>query len=352
MIGYVTRQLHSLVKVLKRISGQLWHRGICDTVSDTDLIKEVRKRKILNDLSLMNNRYTATNRVPIDSNDSMEDRTKLFFENLGIYDADTENRLDVYYGNFVNFSYHQIPAEAGAEFAPIMDALAKLKTKYESDTEKLESIQRRIAYLVCLKDEIEYVLKRYNLDKIRYSEDWITSKTEEFTKLTADISILLVEYYINKTSNPTYHIWQYEKMLDNISQVDKYFSFLNPTVEGYVLIILRNQIVHSTKRIIKRKNGKLFVFFEKEKPKKFGILKDYIEDVFNLYNESKKTHNSIIRIVDPRFPQTLIEYSISKKGTVIWENTKISFSMELNIFLKEYEGFVFLLGRTLLKKLI
>lgn len=259
---------------------------------------------------------------------------------------------DFYRGLISGYSWNSYPTEAGAQFTPLMGRIDSLKKKYPSDIESLDVIRRRLAYIISLKQEMEYLMERYDFDKNPHLDDWLTIKFEDYMRVLADLCLVIVEYYSLKKLliNHDDRIF-FEDLLKHIIEIDSLFGTINFTLHGFIITNIRHEIVHSSLKRLFRDGDTFYIEFTEDlmhRKQKFGIMEAYVKDVYDLFGKGiKKTLNSEMDVVDERFPFVTFRYKLSKKGTIIWEKTKITVKMDIGEFLKMTSGFIFLLSRTL-----
>lgn len=301
---------------------------------------------------IFNSGYLVSNRPKISNELSTDKKIESIVEGLGIKGTQLHS-FDTYYGMLTNYAWHGGSTKAGAEFTPINYLIDELHYLFQEDRLRLNSFKRRLKYLAFLRDEIKYVEKRFDFDKIPILSEWLTNKFENFTTLLAELSLLIIEYHAQKTTQTASHRIYFENLINEIINADASFNNINTMIEGFIAVTIRNNIVHSIGFPLKREDGRTYVIFEDEKiEKKFTILQDYVKDTYSLFYNGKRTSNSWIRLSDPRFPYLTMNYKVTKKGTINWPKTTIRLHIELKEYLKIMSGFLFILSRTLFEKII
>jgi hypothetical protein len=280
------------------------------------------------------------------------DEAKKIISNLGIKWTGTDN-FDTYYGTLVDYAWHRKPSETGVHFTPIYHLIDQLKKTFPEEKLRLNAIYRRMVYLEILEKEFIYLKKKYNFDTIPILIEWTTNKFETFTTLLVELSIIIIEFYYDKHPNlKLEERVRFEDLINYIKDIDQLFSSINFTVEGFLAVTLRNNMVHSSGYELVREGEDIFVLVN-EKPIeiRFGILEDYMKDLAFRYS-GKIVPNTVQKAIDPRFPYVMHHLKISKSGTIDYPKTKISFRLELEEYLKLMTGFLFRLSRELFNDLI
>lgn len=284
------------------------------------------------------------------------DEAKEIISNLGIKWTGTDN-FDTYYGTLLDYAWHREPSETGSHCAPIYYLIKQLKKTFPEDESKLNTIYRRMVYLELLENEFIYLKKKYDFDTIPILLEWTTNKFETFTTLLVELSLIIIEFYYDKHPG---HLKFGEReaifgeLINYIKDVKQLFNSINFTVEGFLAVTLRNNMVHSSGYELVREGDDIFIIVMEEsieKKLKFGILEDYAKDTASRYS-GKKDPNTIQEMIDPRFPYMMHHLKISKSGTVDYNKTKISFKLELEEYLKLMGNFLFLISRELFSDLI
>ena len=147
-------------------------------------------------------------------------------------------------------------------------------------------------------------------------------------------------------------------MIDYIKDVNQLFSSIDFTVEGFLAVTLRNNMVHSSGYELIREGDNIFVIVKEvpasEKDPKlheFGIFEGYVGDIASRYR-GKKVPGTVQKVIDPIFPYMTHHLKISNKATIDIPKTKISFKLELEEYSKLMMNFLFRLSRELFNILI
>lgn len=319
-----------------------------------EVFEGILKQSGLNFPNLINSVYIAKKRTQVLPDLPVQEQIDKHLENLGLKDIRKRFSKDTYYGLVTDYSWHTGASKAGAQFSPLNYLIEELKKAYPEDSLILNAMKRRLNYLILLRDEIHYIFSRYDFDKLPTMQDWLLNKFERHATLIAELSLFVIEYYHIKLRglNKEKRI-KFEEMIDYIYEIDKLFQYLNATVNGFVIINIRNHIVHSDGFDLEKKKEDFIIKIpEVEINTKFGILEDYAKDVINLFYSGKKTHGKDIIITDPRFFHITLRYRVAKKGSIDYPKTKIKVDISIKEYIKLAEGFIFLLTRTLLQKIL
>lgn len=267
------------------------------------------------------------------------------------------NVLDTHVGIFVNYSDFLSAHEKGTGYSPIMYHIKELKKKGKF-METLETLEQRLAYLLLLEKQISYIYKRFDWKKIKSIFLYFTNLLETFCLHILHILDLVAKYaYAIDNKN--------EELEENVNYTmlyDEYIKEMDPMVErflnpllGYCLIqVIRNNIVHSGRKIL-RKNDLEIKVISREFPKKIihKRLEKWIFDSFELAKKHgvKFAKNEIQNIPEPRFPHFIINGKVTKDGQNInFNETSVSFEMEILEFLNYMANTLFSFMDQLLKK--
>lgn len=332
-----TQDENEIKKILEEI--EELHTKICNKTG-------LRREDIFNSI------YLVGKRNKLNSNLSIDEKVEKIISDLGIK-GNTRCRYDSYYGMLIDYAWHGGSTPEGAEFSPINYRIDNLCSLFPEDTPLLDAFKRRLKYLVFLSYEIQYIEERYDFDKIPLLLEWLTNKFEKFTTYLTELSLLIVEYHVQKITGKENFRIRFEDLINEIIKVNELFRDINSTVEGFIAITIRNNVVHSAGFPLQRKDSHNYVVFEKEEIKQnFGILEAYVKDVYSLFYNGKISPNSWIGIPDQRFPYLTINCKVTKKGTIDWPKTTISLSIELGEYLKIMRGFIFTLSKILFENIL
>lgn len=290
-----------------------------------------------------------------EQNPDFFDEASEIISKLGIKWTGTDN-FDTYYGTLIDYAWHRNPSKTGSHFAPIYHLIKQLKKTFPEDESRLNTIYRRMVYLELLENELIYLKKKYDFDTIPILLEWTTNKFETFTTLLVELSLIIIEFYYYKHPNLSKFGEReaiFKDLINYIKDVKQLFRSIDFTVEGFLAVTLRNNMVHSSGyELVKDGDGIFIIVMEEsiEKRLEFGILKKYVEGIALRYS-GKKNPNTIQEVIDSRFPYMMYHLKISKSGTVDTSKTKISFKLELEEYLKLMENFLFFISHELFSDL-
>ncbi len=275
---------------------------------------------------------------------------------LGIRRAQT-HQLATHYGQLINFAWRGTPLESGAHFMPIYNLILRTEQQHPSDRQTLHTLRRRLVYLETLAEEIDYILDVYDFDAIPVLQDWVANKVETFVNLSAEISIIITEFYLEKKGRP--ERIRFEDLLDVLPKIGNVFSSINASLEGYLILSLRNEMVHSAGSYVEIIDGtpQIEVEFQR-KLISFGCLQDYLKsDVLSgkhALNEGYVRRSGRVYFLfrDPRFSYVSFVFAKSKKGSPSLDGAIAVFKLDLERFTKLGLSFVFLLARELINMVL
>jgi len=112
----------------------------------------------------------------------------------------TKSAMPTYYGQLIDFAWHNTAEKAGTYFTPIYSLIEGLQQKYSADSVRLQTMRRRLVYLEVLRTELEDIENIYDLAVLQSLPDWLTNKVESFATMSAEVALLIVEYYQEKTT--------------------------------------------------------------------------------------------------------------------------------------------------------
>ncbi|MFW6026583.1 MAG: hypothetical protein ACOCRX_09590, partial [Candidatus Woesearchaeota archaeon] len=314
----------------------------------------MKKIESINFTNLINSVYIAKKRTSVSQDLSIQDQIDKNLQNLGLKEVRKQFSKDTYYGLVTDYSWHNLSSKSGAQFSPLNYLIDEIEKINLQDKVKLDSMKRRLNYLILLRDEIQYIFSRYDFNRLPIMQDWLLNKFERYATLVAELSLFIIEYYNIKINNLSEEkSIRFENMIEYIYNIDKLFQYLNSTVNGFVIINLRNHIVHSEGFELELiQDDFLIKIPEITINLKFGILENYAKDVIELFFNGKKKYGTDITITDPRFSHLTLIYKVTKKGTIDYPKTKIKVDISIKEYIKIAEGFIFLLARTLLQKVL
>jgi hypothetical protein len=264
-----------------------------------------------------------------------------------------KSAMPTYYGQLIDFAWHNTAVKGGAHFTPIYSLIEGLQKKYPNDSIRLRTMQRRLVYLEVLRTELEDIEGTYDIRAIALLPDWLTNKVETFAMLSAELALVIVQYYVEKTSGRRQTL-RFEELVDALPQNSWIFSAINTTLEAFLVVSLRNEMVHSTGFMIQvvGGNARLRVSFE-HGALKFGLMQSYLKaDVLSKKCSSvvgKRTVGSKTCFLyqDWRFPFLTFSFPRSKKGTASITGATLQYDLSVQELTRMEQNFLFYLAQEL-----
>jgi hypothetical protein len=331
-------------------------KNLLSTIANDNLsykvMKGICKQSGLNWLNLQGSGYLVNEKHKIPEDLPFDEQIDKHLENLGLKEVRTTFDKDTYYGLLIDFAWHSLSMKSGTQFSPINYKIDELIRVYPTDEAKLRAIKRRLVFILCLGEEIEYIQKRYDFEKIPLLMDWLTNKFERFATLVAETCLLSIEYYHDKQgSRPNRMV--FENFVNYIKDVERLFNSINTTLNGYLIITLRNKVVHTTGYNLSKEGETIIINIpEISIDTSFGVMEAYIQEIFNSTYKGKKICGTDIIIHDAVFPHISLKYRIGKKARVDWRATKLIINLDLKNYIKMSTSYTFLLANKLFEKIL
>ncbi|HLC58726.1 MAG TPA: hypothetical protein VJI68_02600 [Candidatus Nanoarchaeia archaeon] len=326
--------------------------------------KEINKLTGLNFANIVNSIYLVPVKEKITKNLQFEEKIKKTIANLGIKNLNKKYNMDNYYGLLCDFAWNMESHKTGAGLTPINYVIDELIKKYPSDEIKLKVFKSRLNYLEQREEEINYLIEKYDFNRIPLMLDWLNNKFEDYAEGVINLLLIIVQYYWDKIKlNKRI---SYENLANKVSEIHPALNSLNNTIELFIMVIIRHSIIHSIGYPIKNKNNDFIITIDigdLSEPKKtdmnapsipkikeFGHMKEYIEKVYSYYKGPKKINN-IIEITDSIFPYLTLKYRIPRKGQPDIYRTGVLVEISLIEYLKISRGNIFLIAKAIFGKL-
>lgn len=312
-----------------------------------EIIQEILKKSGLNITHLWNSGYLVDKMDTIDNNLPIQEQVDLYLKNLGFKETNAQYNFDSYYGLLTDFAWNDISHERGLHLTHLNYQINKLIILFPADKEQLFVIKRRLNYIYFLENEIKYILKRYDFERISIMNDWLINKFERYSTLIAELCLLIFEY-----SNPGNIQLNFTDLLNKIYHKHDIFKNVNSVIHAFIIITLRNEIVHSTSgyKIEQIQNDDFLINIKGVKVSKYNYMNKYINDVYS-YGKDKCCDRKI-SIIDYRFPYIEVDYRKTKNGHIDCKATKINVVLDLKQYIKITHIFINLLANTLFEELI
>jgi len=281
-----------------------------------------------------------------------EEAGKLLRE-LGIKEAGT-HKVPPYYRRLTDFAWHNSAVQGGAHFTPIYYSMEQGALQDPGDRPMLETMRRRLVYLEILGSELESLEDVYDFETIRIMKDWTACLVESFASRSAEVALLMTEYKMQKGGERAR--LRFEDLLRELSRTHRVFSSINSALEGFLLVSLRNLVVHTTAFLVRLADGHPQVHVslgERESPQRFGVLLDYVKDEVAtlqssvLVGHEKRNGHQFDLLRDSRFPYVTFVLGRTKKGTRSTHDAELRYDLSLGEFVKIESSFLFLVGRLL-----
>jgi hypothetical protein len=264
-----------------------------------------------------------------------------------------KSAMPTYYGQLIDFAWHNTAEKTGTYFTPIYSLIEDLQQKYSADSVRLQTIRRRLVYLEVLRTELEDIESIYDLTVLPSLPDWLTNKVESFATMSAEVALLIVEYYQEKTTGKPVR-FRFEELVDALPRNSWIFRAINTTLEAFLAVSIRNEMVHSTTFQIHVVGGRARIRGSFEKGiLRFGLMQKYIRlDVISKKHASvvgTETHGSQTYFIylDSRFPYAIFAFPRSKRGTASLTGIRLRYDLSVQEFTKMEQNFLFLLANEL-----
>lgn len=265
----------------------------------------------------------------------------------------SKSAMSTYYGQLVDFAWHNISAKHGAHFAPIYSLIEHLQKKYPNDLERLQVIRRRLLYLEVLRIELEDIEGIYDLTGIPLLPDWLANKVETLATLSAEVALVITEYYREKTTGKHNSI-RFEDLVDELPKNSPIFDSINTTLDGFLAVSIRNEMVHSTGFRVQVTNGQGRVSVTLQRNiLRFGLMQSYLQtDVLSkicasVVGTERRDLLTFFIYQDHRFPYVTFAFPRSKKGTASINGVEARYNLSVRELAKMENDFLFILAREL-----
>ncbi len=258
--------------------------------------------------------------------------------------------LDSYYGLIDFYCWNKTEIENGLEFTHIFYLMDKIQSKYPQEDECLSRIRRKNAYLTLLSEEADYLVKRYDWNKVTDVEEIFFARFENFVTSSVELIIICINLYeriVLKRSKT--------KVINFTDIIDFLNKEYSPSYENRnifrltyipIYIYVRNCFVHDfsgIKYVRDYKNPGLELNISPDSDRhllKLFII--FIKERFEEY-QGDKSPSSIQHYTNPTSSELAFEFHIDEKGTVNPSRTEISLKMNMIKFMsKMIEDFILL----------
>lgn len=303
-----------------------------------ELYKEASTKVGLNIFNVTGHMCIVQNKEHVNENLSLQDQIDLTTKNFGLKNLNEYNK-DTYYGLLIDYGHNN---QMGLHLE--IDKLIEL---FPSDVDNLHTLKRRLAYLHYLDGEIKYIIEKYDFEKIPILIDWLVNKFERYATLTAELVLLILQYYHDMPNSESI---RFKEFMRYIPDDDIFSRSIATTMDGFIIKTIRNEIVHGTGYDIRRESNIFNIDIDEVGiDLDFGITRDYVQEVFDLYHV-EKVPGKTNEFNDIRFPYIKLLYYVSRNGTIQDDSIKIKIHLDMESYLKMASGYIHLLGEALIKK--
>lgn len=251
-------------------------------------------------------------------------------ENLSIHS------LDFYYSLFSWYDWNNTSNQFGANFTPVKYRIDELR-KIGISNNLLDSIERRTFYLNVQHMELEYILERYQWEKIPTAYNFFLSRFENNITMICELYLLTIDLY-QKNSYPD----EWKEKLQTFKEVFDFFknskyissfykpNYLNPMMEYTMYIFIRNSMVHNPLELEYKNNNQNPLLSVKniEYKRRYGDWNKYLDNLFSQYTGRKIPKDSIF-IIDKRFPYYQFNIKLTNKCKINYQDTIIGLEIPM-----------------------
>jgi hypothetical protein len=275
-------------------------------------------------------------------------------EHLGVRIAPGKKKQTTYYGRLIDFAWHSSAAKGGTQFSPIYYAIEQQAKRDPHAETELRTIWRRLVYLEILGTELSSLDEIYEFKKIRTLKDRAACLIEVFASKAAEVALLMAAYWWRqKGTGPEL---RFENLSEVLSKTHKVFSSINSALEGFLLVALRNRVVHAAGFKLNIVDGHpevVITLGKDDKPSKFGVLLDYVRtDVATGTYGTKvgieKRDKAVYHLFkDGRFPYVTFVLRRSKSGTFPAHDAEFRYRLSPQELVNLESSFLFKAGRNI-----
>lgn len=266
--------------------------------------------------------------------------------------------MDTHLGQISWYAWLKGSDPIGGGFSPIFDAVAKVKKKYPPEKKRLGSISRRIAYLSFLRDEMEYMNKRYDYEEIPIIFEFYTNKVEVYTTLLVDLLLIIGQLWCDKPGSkirPGPRPERFEKLFDCFNPLDQdksiFFDSINFMLHLSAAIAVRHIYVHDIGPRIILTNGGGIIEFEIHPKQRYGEFERYMAYLYNRL-EKKPPAGGTESVKDMRFPEFEFVIRGARKGGSNFEGSIVSFKAPVSQYVSMLEGVLGMIIKAVLSAIL
>ena len=267
-------------------------------------------------------------------------------------------QFDSHTGFLYTYEWHRKPLRHGAQFTPVFHIIEVLRD-VGLNSDLLDCFYRRVPYACVCKEEIEFLSERYNWNEFKYIQDYMISRFEDLVRTICDLFLLTIVYYQKYFYSDEYiKVYRFEDIFTlfkedkSIPRLLKPF-FINPSLNYTLFMYVRNCIVHNPGKLkyVEKDQNPSVVIENIDQKRRFGIFREYMEDVLNMY-DGKKTPGNYVNIIDGRFDYFRFSLKLTKKTTLNFEESLVGIEISIielsKMFLNELFHIQFEIYKTML----
>lgn len=264
------------------------------------------------------------------------------------------NQWHTYYGQLIDYSWHRAAHEQGTHFTPIYHLIERISAGHPEDAARLEVLRRRLVYAEILEHELKFIVESYDPDVIRVLPEWTTNKTETYVTQVAQTAVLILEYRNIRLGGPT--DLRFEDFVRSMPKDQLQFTSLNTLLESYLIISLRNQIVHASTFTLAVEEGRHILHADISRGAlSFGSMEEYLRtDIASKQIGERAAEETVsgveyVSFRDPRFSYLTILLRKGKGGRAVLSEPILRYQLDLENFAEMVGGFLYRVADGLLR---
>ena len=308
---------------------------------------------MLNSNRVYLNRYKKTKVDLSQKTDFTSEELKLAF---GLRDLKVRS-LDTTDGWLSRYAWHKLESENGTGFSPVLFLIGKTKVLVPSETTRLLTIERRIAQLETLVEELDYWRERYDWDELSLVYDVYLDKFETYCTRAVELAQLMAQLYyeLSGSANQQKRPRRFVDFIDAMAPLgDEFpieFQSINFSLYMSAAIQVRHMVTHNLKLGIGRGVQDAILDIDIRRESRLGIFNDYLKEVFSLYEGPKKSDGRLL-LIDPRFREFLFDLRVSKNARLDTDASRVRFKVTVKAFVKTLEGELFRVSLVLFRRIL
>jgi len=244
--------------------------------------------------------------------------------------------LDKYDGLARFYRWSKIPVRDGGYLSSINHYLTELQSSYPLQSNRIDILLRKIAYLQLLQHEIKYISKRFKWDVIEEMRELFLSKFENYAVGAVECMIYAINTYetiFRRKSDDSVKIKRFEDILPFLVDLkmikdNKPKIFLE--VLYTLLINVRNCLVHRPNKVDYLNNDQNPILYLQNVEKMYRKeMDDFIRYLFSNKYRGRKDVKTYQNYDDDEFSFVEIHFWITKKAKVDPSKSRISFRISI-----------------------